>query len=156
MKSKLLILTMVLSFYLGSCNSSNAEQFSLNNQAIIPEDIASLRGKHSIRALSKIPAKNKIIKDGDYDRNFELQPPLVPHKSDYMKITLTKNRCLDCHSNANYREQEADKMSGSHFITRDGKRLKTLSPRRYFCKQCHVSQTNAKNLIENTYVNTDE
>ncbi len=119
-------------------------------------EVSSLRGVHGIADLSIPGAKNKWIKDGDYDRNFELQPPLVPHKSDHMKITLRKNRCLDCHSNANYREQEADKISSSHFMTRDGKRLKKLSPRRYFCKQCHVPQVDAKPLVENTYVNTDE
>lgn len=137
-------------------NTTSNKVFKLANQPITPEDIASLRGVHSLRELSIAPKENKLIKNGDYDRNFDLQPPLVPHKSAYMKITLTKNRCLNCHSNANYREQEADKMSGSHFMTRNGKRLKTLSPRRYFCKQCHVSQVDAKPLIQNTYINTDE
>lgn len=119
-------------------------------------EVSSLRGIHGITDLSIPVVKNKWIKNGDYERNFELQPPLVPHKSTHMKTTLRKNRCLDCHSNANYKEQEADKMSGSHFMTRDGKRLKKLSPRRYFCKQCHVPQVDAKPLVENTYVNTDE
>lgn len=137
-------------------NNIISKAFAFSNQPITPEDIASLRGVHSLRGLSIAPKENKWIKNGDYDRNFDLQPPLVPHKSAYMKITLTKNRCLDCHSNANYKEQEADKMSGSHFKTRTGKRLKKLSPRRYFCKQCHVSQVDVKPLIENTYVNTDE
>ncbi len=119
-------------------------------------EVYSLRGVNSITDLSTPAEKSKWIKNGDYDRNFESQPPLVPHKSTHMKTTLSKNRCLGCHSNENYREQEADKISSSHFMTRDGKRLKTLSPRRYFCKQCHVPQVDAKPLIENTYVNTDE
>jgi len=136
-------------------NVEKNKEFSFSSKPM-PEDIGSLRGKHSLRSLSKAPVKMKIINNGDYDVSFEEQPPLVPHKSDYMRITIKDNRCLTCHSNANYKEEEAAKMPSSHFKTRSGKRLKTVSPRRYFCKQCHVSQVDVQPLVENTYVNTDE
>lgn len=172
MKFKLLIV-MVTAIFVFSCTndsgssndnvkpsktsktSKTSQAFSFSSKPT-PEDIGSLRGKHSLRSLSKTPVKMKIIKEGDFDVNFEAQPPLVPHKSDYMRVTLNNNRCLACHSNANYREEEAAKMPSSHFKTRSGKRLKTVSPRRYFCKQCHVSQIDAQPLVGNTYVNTDE
>ncbi|WP_428087020.1 nitrate reductase cytochrome c-type subunit [Candidatus Thioglobus sp.] len=134
----------------------DSKAFMLANVPITSEDIASLRGVHSLRNLSATPSKNKVIKNGDYDVSFDSQPPLVPHKSEYMRITLTDNRCLSCHSNANYKEEESAKMPSSHFKTRTGERLKKVSPRRYFCKQCHVSQVDAEPLIENTYENTDE
>ncbi|MDC9714981.1 MAG: nitrate reductase cytochrome c-type subunit [Gammaproteobacteria bacterium] len=169
MKIKLLITVTVCGLILG-CSSTvdNAEAkaknkptvstkaFSLSNEAIIAEDIASLRGKHALRRMSVAPKESKWIKNGDYDVSFESQPPLVPHKSEHMRVTIKDNSCLNCHSNANYKEEEAAKMPSSHFKTRMGKRLKTVSPRRYFCKQCHVSQVDAEPLVGNTYVNTDE
>ncbi|MBW5291278.1 MAG: Nitrate reductase cytochrome c550-type subunit [Candidatus Ruthia sp. Asou_11_S2] len=168
MKIKLLIVTIACVFLL-SCSgtsddsvvghSKNEKQVDIQafvNAPITSEDIASLRGVHSLRGLSIAPTTNKWIKNGDYERNFDLQPPLVPHKSEYMRITLKSNKCLDCHSNANYREEEAAKMPSSHFKTRSGKRLKKVSSSRYFCKQCHVSQVDTKPLIDNVYINTDE
>ena len=35
--------------------------------------------------------------------------------------------------------------------TRDGQELDNISPRRYFCTQCHVAQTDAKPLVENGF-----
>ena len=34
--------------------------------------------------------------------------------------------------------------------------LADVSPRRYFCTQCHVEQTDAQPLVENTFVDMDE
>ena len=33
----------------------------------------------------------------------------------------------------------------------DGKTLSDVSPRRYFCLQCHVTQADAAPLVENTF-----
>jgi len=119
-------------------------------------EVASLRGTHALDDLSLEPPKGKWLKNIDFDRNFSDQPPLIPHKSKGMKITLKKNRCLSCHSNENWREEDAVKMTASHFMNRSGKRLKTVSPRRYFCTQCHVPQINNKPLIGSDYTNTDD
>ena len=40
-------------------------------------------------------------------------------------------------------------MSVSHYMDRDGNFLAEISPRRYFCEQCHVVQFDAKPLVEN-------
>ena len=45
----------------------------------------------------------------------------------------------------------ATKVSVTHFRTREGQELDNISPRRYFCTQCHVPQTDAKPLVENTF-----
>ena len=42
-------------------------------------------------------------------------------------------------------------VSVTHFRTREGAELDNISPRRYFCTQCHVPQTDAKPLVENTF-----
>ena len=48
-------------------------------------------------------------------------------------------------------ETGATKVSLTHFKDRDGRELSNISPRRYFCTQCHVPQTDAKPLVDNTF-----
>lgn len=169
MKTQLLMITLLCGSVTGCLNTEKKPNVEVQGKQktqhlmqifadtpIVDEGIASLRGIHSLRKNSVAPTKKKWITAADFDVNFDSQPPLVPHKSEYMRVTLDNNRCLGCHSNANYKEEESAKMPASHFKTRAGKRLKTVSPRRYFCQQCHISQIDAKPLIENTYVNTDE
>ena len=38
-----------------------------------------------------------------------------------------------------------------HFKSREGAEMSSVSPNRYFCNQCHVSQTDAKPLVGNTF-----
>ena len=37
-------------------------------------------------------------------------------------------------------------------MNRDGNFLAEISPRRYFCNQCHVTQVDAEPLVENTFM----
>ncbi|MBT3186492.1 nitrate reductase cytochrome c-type subunit [Candidatus Thioglobus sp.] len=119
-------------------------------------DVGSLRGTHALDDFSLMPPVGKWIKDADFTRSFIDQPPLIPHKTKGMRITMKKNKCLSCHSNENWRDADAVKMTASHFMTRSNKRLKEVSPRRYFCTQCHVPQVDNKPLIGSDYVNTAE
>lgn len=84
-------------------------------------------------------------------RDYVQQPPLVPHKVEGYAITRNFNKCMDCHSWTRYKESGATKVSLTHFKTRDGQELSNISPRRYFCLQCHVPQADAKPLVGNTF-----
>jgi nitrate reductase (cytochrome), electron transfer subunit len=84
-------------------------------------------------------------------RDFIQQPPLIPHTIKGYNITLNFNKCMDCHAWSRYKETGATKVSLTHFKTRDGTELSNISPRRYFCTQCHVPQTDAKPLVANTF-----
>ena len=46
-------------------------------------------------------------------------------------------------------------ISVTHFQNRDGNFLAELSPRRYFCLQCHVPQANLEPLVPNTFKDVD-
>ena len=48
-------------------------------------------------------------------------------------------------------ETGATKVAKSHYLDREDKKHSNISPRRYFCMQCHVPQFDAKPLVENTY-----
>ena len=85
------------------------------------------------------------------DRDFVQQPPLIPHTTAGYQITKNFNKCMDCHAFQKAKESGATKVSVTHFKTRDGQELDNISPRRYFCTQCHVPQTDAKPLVENTF-----
>ena len=84
-------------------------------------------------------------------RDFVQQPPLIPHTIRGYDITVNFNKCMDCHAWSRARETGATKVSLTHFRDRDGNELPNVSPRRYFCMQCHVPQTDAKPLVGNTF-----
>ena len=125
-----------------------AMAFSISAMA----SVESLRGSAAIDVDANKVMKHKIEEtQGGVKRNFEKQPPVVPHKTEKYSITIRNNGCLKCHSEKSYKKEKAPKIGDSHYIDRDGKVLKTMSSRRYFCSQCHVTQVKADALVENTY-----
>ena len=54
------------------------------------------------------------------------------------------------------RRSQAPMVSITHFMDRDGQFLATVSPRRYFCNQCHVGQTRGETTLSTTtFVDVD-
>jgi len=116
------------------------------------DDVQSLRGDTSLDADALTPVIKRWEPDQEVmARDYVQQPPLIPHATEDYKIDLRSNKCLTCHSWANYREAGATKISQTHFADRDENVLANISPRRYFCTQCHVSQRDAKPLVENEF-----
>ncbi|WP_198263542.1 nitrate reductase cytochrome c-type subunit [sulfur-oxidizing endosymbiont of Gigantopelta aegis] len=118
--------------------------------------VQSLRGGYPLESDTESVPKHKVnTEEGGYDRNFKLQPPMIPHKTAKYRINLKNNGCLKCHSEKSYKKENAPKVGDSHYIDRDGKTLKTISKRRYFCTQCHAPQVKSKPLVKNTYEGID-
>jgi cytochrome c-type protein NapB len=88
-------------------------------------------------------------------RNYAMQPPVVPHKIDGYQLDRNANRCMFCHSRTRTQESQAPMISVTHFMDREGNFLAELSPRRYFCLQCHVPQAEVKPLVENRFIDVD-
>ena len=61
------------------------------------------------------------------------------------------NRCMFCHSRTRIEETRAIPVSVTHYMDRDGNVRGDVSPRRYFCTQCHVPQDEVKPLVENRF-----
>jgi cytochrome c-type protein NapB len=102
--------------------------------------------------FEQAPQLHQYQKDGlPIERNYLLQPPLIPHQIEGYTVTPKFNKCMSCHSWTKYKEANATKISQTHFESRDGIVLANISARRYFCVQCHVPQTNARPLVENTF-----
>ncbi len=117
-----------------------------------PGEVNSLRGSSDIEASSnEVVIKRNISDQAPITREYVQQPPLIPHKIKGYKINLKFNKCLTCHSWANYQKSGATKISQTHFTGRDGEAMSNVAPRRYFCNQCHVPQVNAKPLVGNSF-----
>lgn len=116
------------------------------------QSVKTLRSEGAVNAPDVAGESFKIERDSPpLPRDFVQQPPLIPHSIRGYDVTANFNKCMDCHAWARARETGATKVSLTHFRDRDGKELPNISPRRYFCLQCHVSQTDAKPLVENTF-----
>lgn len=83
--------------------------------------------------------------------NYVNQPPMIPHSIEGYQVSKNTNRCLACHGVEHYRTTGAPRISPTHFMDSEGKVLSNVAPRRYFCLQCHVPQTDAAPIVENTF-----
>lgn len=84
-------------------------------------------------------------------RDFVQQPPLIPHTIEGYIVSKEFNKCMDCHAWSRAAEVKATKISITHFKSREGAEMSSVAPNRYFCNQCHVSQTDSKALVGNTF-----
>ena len=89
-------------------------------------------------------------------RAYPMQPPTIPHKIDGYQVDMYANKCMSCHSRSRTADSQAIMVSVTHYMDREGNFLADMSPRRYFCEQCHVVQENARPLVGNDFVDIDE
>ena len=126
--------------------------------AQIKDELVNNGGVKSLRGISELdetrPADKhkRVLKDREVvERNYVHQPPVIPHQVRGYKVDLNSNKCMACHGWKYVKEVGATKVSPTHFETREGMILSDMSPRRYFCLQCHVPQVDAKPLVKNDF-----
>lgn len=113
--------------------------------------LTSLRGDE-VDASNKAEQLKRVPKDrAPLPRDYVHQPPLIPHQIRGYEIDKKANKCLSCHSWKMASQTGATRISPTHFETREGVTLGDVSPRRYFCLQCHVEQADAKPLVTNEF-----
>jgi cytochrome c-type protein NapB len=88
-------------------------------------------------------------------RNYPEQPPVIPHSIDGYQIDINGNKCLSCHARARIAESQAPMVSITHFMDRDGQFLASVSPRRFFCTECHVPQNVVTPPVSNDFMDID-
>jgi len=120
--------------------------------AIADNNIATLRDNElkTQKATKQIP--NVVNSDIKQSRNYPMQPPVIPHTTRNYEVNLNTNKCMSCHSRQRTEDSQAPMVSVTHFMDREGNFLAEISPRRYFCSQCHVTQLDTKPLVENDFV----
>ncbi|MHC6529124.1 MULTISPECIES: nitrate reductase cytochrome c-type subunit [unclassified Vibrio] len=117
--------------------------------------VASLRGTSLLEETRPADAMKKYPREQALESDYVYQPPLIPHNIRNYEVSLNANKCLSCHSWKNASEMGATKISVTHFVNREDAVLADVSPRRYFCLQCHVPQADAKPLVKNEYERVD-
>ena len=101
------------------------------------------------------PLPREVNNDQRQARNWPEQPPVIPHTIQGYQITLNANKCLTCHGRQFIAQSQAPMISITHFMDRDLQTLAAVSPRRYFCTQCHVAQMEVEPAIESRFVDID-
>lgn len=121
------------------------------------DNIATLRGETPLTEQGTPPNMPNVQNaDIKRKRSYPMQPPTIPHKIDNYQLDLRTNKCLSCHSRNRTEDSQAPMISVTHFMDRDGNFLADVSPRRYFCNQCHVPQTDAVPPVGNDFTDVDD
>jgi cytochrome c-type protein NapB len=97
------------------------------------------------------PLVNAENDDRKRVRSYAMQPPTIPHKTENYQVDRFANRCMTCHARTRAPETQATPISLTHYIDRDGNFLADVSPRRYFCEQCHVVQMQGEPAVKNRF-----
>lgn len=119
--------------------------------------VANLRGSADLNQQATPPATPKVENDDiKRKRDYPQQPPTIPHDISQYQLDKNFNACMRCHSRKLADKFQAPAISITHYMTRDGDFLAGLSPRRYYCTQCHVHQLKSQPLVENDFIDMDE
>ena len=71
-------------------------------------EVTSLRGASAVDEPSSAAEIARWQEDKEpIERDYIQQPPLVPHAIESYRINLKFNKCLTCHSWANYKKAKA-------------------------------------------------
>jgi cytochrome c-type protein NapB len=112
----------------------------------------SLRGTTPLTETNEAPEVTKLItKERRFARAYRQQPPLIPHKVEDYQIDLKVNECMRCHDWPYNVQEDATKISETHYFDRNGVALDRVSGTRWFCTQCHVPQDEARELVSNEF-----
>ena len=129
---------------------------AIASTALLAETFSGLRGPVPLDQIAPAPRMTPLDNTAEKRvRNYPEQPPVIPHQTRDYQITLNANKCLTCHSRQFTEQSQAPMISITHFMDRDGQILASVTPRRYFCTACHVSQSDAPPLVENTFRDID-
>ena len=102
------------------------------------------------------PLKRYVTDDVRQIRAYPEQPPVIPHSIEGYQLSVNANRCMSCHRREHTEGSGAPMISITHYMTRETQMLADVSPRRYFCTQCHVPQADTAPLIGNSFTDMSE
>ncbi len=136
-------LAAVVAITLAACASTAVQVNSLRGQNADTADLAP----NAMAYVGKRPGQHALIV-----RNFENQPPLIPHTIENYEISATENACWECHNSDDLKGQKMPMVGKSHLI---GPVVADVTPKldmkRWQCDSCHVPQVDAKPLVENAF-----
>jgi nitrate reductase (cytochrome), electron transfer subunit len=121
------------------------------------ELVNGLRGTAPLDREPAAPAMQKPVNDDvRRGRAFAMQPPVIPHQIENYQVDRNFNKCMTCHGRERTQESQAPMVSVTHYMDRQGEFRAEISPRRYFCVQCHVPQLEVKPPVENRFLDVEK
>lgn len=116
-----------------------------------------LRGSTPLDREAVSPLMPKPVNDDvRRGRAFAMQPPVIPHQIENYQVDRSFNKCMTCHGRERTQESQAPMVSVTHYMDRQGEFRSEVSPRRYFCVQCHVPQMELKPPVENSFLDAEK
>ena len=136
-------LLAALTTVVAACATSVVDINTLRGSSVSAPDAAPTEKPY----LGKNPGQLVLI-----ERNFQGQPPLIPHAVDKYDITPEANDCLDCHISDELNGKKMPMLPKSHLRAQTQADAEPeLNMRRYQCDSCHVPQADAMPLVENEF-----
>jgi cytochrome c-type protein NapB len=125
---------------------------------VMAQNIPELSGPQPdpMQSVEAAPIPRFVADDVRQMRAYPEQPPVIPHSIEGYQLSVNTNRCMSCHTREMTQGSGAPMISITHYMTREAQMLADVSPRRYFCTQCHVPQADAPALIKNTFTDMSE
>jgi nitrate reductase (cytochrome), electron transfer subunit len=116
-----------------------------------------LRGTTPLDKEPAAPLMPKMVNDDiRKGRAFAMQPPVIPHQIENYQVDKNHNKCMTCHGRDRVADSQAPMVSVTHFMDRDGNFRSEISPRRYFCTQCHVAQMEVNVPVANAFIDAEK
>ncbi|MGX0876846.1 cytochrome c-type protein NapB [Roseovarius sp. MBR-154] len=130
----------------------------LGATVVFAQNVPELSGAspNPMQSIEAEPLERYVTDDVRQMRAYPEQPPIIPHSIEGYQLSVNANRCMACHRREHTEGSGAPMISITHYMTREGQMLADVSPRRYFCTQCHVPQADTPALIENTFTDMSE
>jgi len=134
-----------------------AAMIAAGSSSLLAQSVSSgLRGPTPLNSEGPAPPMTPMKKTAEREvSNYPEPPPVIPQSIDDYKLALNRNKRLSCHARARTAESQAPMVSITHFMDREGRFLASVSPRRYFCTQCHVPQNVTTPPVSNDFVDID-
>ncbi len=134
-------------------NTPTPEPVNASYNPPVANNISSARPKTAIdQERYPQPLANAVENAHRKTRSYPMQAPTIPHQIEGYQLDKDANQCMSCHSRNRTEESGAIMVSVTHYMNRDSQFLAEISPRRYFCTQCHVVQTGTKPIVESTFI----
>jgi len=125
---------------------------------VLAQNVPELSGPASdpMEPVPAAPLEQYVTDDVRLMRAYPEQPPIIPHSIEGYQLSVNAIRCLSCHKREHSMGAGAPMISITHYMTREGQMLADVSPRRYFCTQCHVPQADTDALVGNSFTDMSQ
>lgn len=132
-----------------------AQPISADSMGLSKTSVFAVPEQKAAQYPTTAPGESKLL-----PRAYAGAPPQVPHDvSDFLPITADSNMCLACHNQPALQGKKREKgavvpIPASHYTdhrTPGAKAGENVINARFNCNQCHVPQSNAPVLVENTF-----